>query len=148
MKADKQTQAEVTLTLKAMFEAYGKRDLNGVLSFWAPDPDAVIIGSGKDEKCEGINQFVKNLRRDWEQSDSVTIEHKDIAVSMAGSVAWFATDIIFHGKVDADNFAYPTRLTGVLEKRDGNWLLMQLHLSTPSVQQEPGQSWPKPQSAT
>jgi len=148
VKADKQTQAEVTLTLKAMFEAYGKRDLNGVLSFWAPDPDALIIGPGEDEKCVGINQFVKNLRRDWEQSDSVTIEHKDILVSVAGSVAWFATDIVFHGKVNSSNFTYPGRLTGVLEKRDGNWLFMQLHLSAPSAQQEQGYSWPKPQLAT
>jgi ketosteroid isomerase-like protein len=148
VKADSQTQAEVALTLKAMFEAYAKRDLNGVLSFWAPDPDAVIIGSGGDEKCEGINQFVRNLRRDWEQSDSVTIEPKDVAVSMAGSVAWFVTDIIFHGKIGVDNFAYPCRLTGVLEKRDGNWLFMQLHFSVPSAQQEHGQSWPKPQSST
>lgn len=148
MKSDRQTHAEVTLTLRAMFEAYGKRDLNGVLSFWAPDPDIVVIGSGEDEKCIGINQFVKCLRRDWEQSDSVIIEHKDIAVSMSGSVSWFATDIIFHGKIAVEKFTYPARLTGVLEKRDGNWLLMQLHLSAPSAQQEHGQSWPKPQPAT
>ena len=148
MKADRETQAEVALTLEAMFEAYAKRDLNGVLSFWAPDPDVFMLGSGEDEKSVGIQEFVKSLRRDWEQSDAASIEHKDIAVSMAGSVAWFATDIIFHGKINAEKFTYPGRLTGVLEKRDGNWLLMQLHLSTPSAQQEQGQSWPKPQSST
>ena len=34
MKADQKTQSEVTQSLKGMFEAYKKRDLEGVLWFW------------------------------------------------------------------------------------------------------------------
>ena len=48
MKADQQTQTEVTQAFKGMFDAYKKRDLPGVLSFWAPDPDIIAIGSGGD----------------------------------------------------------------------------------------------------
>lgn len=146
MKADKETQSQVTLTLKAMFEAYAKRDLNAVLSFWAPDPDVFMLGSGADEKSVGIQELVKSLKRDWEQSDSASIELKDVAVSTAGSVSWFATDITFNGKINAEKFTLPGRLTGVMEKRNENWLLIQMHFSTPSVQQDQGQSWPKQQS--
>jgi ketosteroid isomerase-like protein len=148
VKADKETQTQVTLTLKAMFDAYSKRDLNGFLSFWAPDPDVFMLGSGADEKSVGIQEFVKSLKRDWGQSDAASIEHKDIAVSMAGSVSWFTTDIIIHGKINTEKFTLPCRLTGVMEKRNGNWLLMQMHFSIPNIQQTPGQSWPKPQSQT
>ena len=144
MKTDQKTHDEVTVTLKGMFEAYAKRDLNGVLAFWAPDPDILIIGSGADEKSVGLNQFTKSLIRDWTQSEAVSINFKDIAVSAVGSVAWFATDVIFSGRIDGNKFDLPGRLTGVMEKRNGNWLLVQMHFSVPSTKQAQGQSWPKP----
>ena len=144
MKADQKTHDEVTVTLKGMFEAYAKRDLNGVLAFWAPDPDVTVIGSGADEKSVGLNQFTKSLIRDWSQSDKAAVNFKDIAVSAAGAVAWFATDITFHGQIGVDKFDLPGRLTGVMEKRNGNWLLVQMHFSVPSSTQAQGQSWPKP----
>ena len=143
MKADQKIHDEVTLTLKGMFEAYAKRDLNGVLAFWAPDPDVRLIGSGADEKSVGLNAFAKILRRDWEQSDAVSVELKDVAVSTAEAVAWFTADITFRGKINVDSFDMPGRLTGVMEKRKGNWLLMQMHFSVPSSEQAAGQSWPK-----
>jgi ketosteroid isomerase-like protein len=144
LKADKKTHDEVALTLQAFFEAYAKRDLNGVLAFWAPDPDVTMIGSGADEKTVGINQFPKIVIRDWSQSDKATSSFKQIAVSAAGSVAWFTTDITFKVQSGLDKFEFSGRLTGVMEKRSGNWLLAQMHFSVPNVSQAQGQSWPKP----
>lgn len=144
MKADQQTQTEVTQAFKGMFEACKKRDLQGVLSFWAPDPDIVVIGSGEDEKGIGIPQFTESLKRDWAQGEVLSIGVKNFAVSAAGMVAWFSADINLHVKVAEGELDMPLRLTGVMEKRYGRWLWVQMHLSTPSCEQEPGQSWPKP----
>ena len=144
MKADKKTHDEVAVTLQGFFEAYGKRDLNGVLAFWAPDPDVTMFGSGADEKTVGINQFPKIVMRDWSQSDKATANFKDIAVSAAGTVAWFAADIIFKVQTGVDKFEFGGRLTGVMEKRGGEWLLAQMHFSVPNSTQAQGQSWPKP----
>ena len=143
MRADNQTQSEVAATIHGMFEAYKKRDLNGVLAFWAPDSDVCLIGSGADEKSVGVNAFAKMLFRDWAQSDSASVELSDVAVSAAGVIAWFSADIVVHGKVNQDNFDYPGRLTGVTERRNGNWLLLQMHFSVPNNAQENGHSWPK-----
>ncbi len=144
MIADKKTHDEVAVALLGMFEAYEKRDLNGVLAFWAPDSDVLIIGSGADEKSVGLSQFTKSLIRDWSQSDSASFTAKNIAVSAAGTIAWFAADVAFSGKIGVDKFDLPGRLTGVMEKRSGEWLLMQMHLSVPSSTQAQGQSWPQP----
>ena len=144
LKADQKTHDEVAVTLQGMFEAYAKRDLNGVLAFWAPDPDVLMIGSGADEKSVGLNQFTKSLMRDWNQSEKASINFKDIAVSAAGAVAWFATDVTFSGQINEEKFDLPGRLTGVMEKRDGEWLLVQMHFSVPSSEQAQGQSWPEP----
>ncbi len=143
MKADPKTQSEITQTLKGMFEAYKKKDLRGVLSFWTPDPDVVIIGSGYDEKGVGLTQFTDSLKRDWAQADITAIGFKDFTVSSAGVVAWLSADMNFHGITEGKEFDLPGRLTGVMEKRNGIWLWTQMHFSTPNSQ-ELGQSWPKP----
>ncbi len=144
MKADQKTQTEVTQTLKGMFEAYKKKDLRGVLSYWAPDPDITIIGSGLDEKGVGVNALSQSLNRDWAQADITAIGFKDYTVSAAGDVAWLSAGINFHGIQQGKDFDLPGRLTGVMEKRNGIWLWTQMHFSVPSDEQATGQSWPKP----
>lgn len=145
MKADQKTSDGVIATLKGMFEAYKKRDLNGVLAFWAPDPDVTMIGSGADERGVGINQFAKIIMRDWSQSDMAEVNLREIAVSAAGAVAWFATDVTFSVKSGEDKIEFSGRLSGVMEKRGGEWLLLQMHFSVPSNAQAQGQSWPEQQ---
>ncbi len=142
MRAEQKIQSEVTQSLKGMFEAYKKKDLQGVLSFWAPDPDITIIGSGEDEKGVGIDQLSASLKRDWEQADITSIGVKDFRISAAGVVAWFSADLTFNFKIKAKESPLPGRLTGVMEKLNGRWLWMQMHFSTPNREQEQGESWP------
>lgn len=146
MKADQKTLDEVTQTFKGMFEAYKKQDLKGVLSFWAPDPDIFVLGSGEHEKAIGVEQFSAQLKRDWEQAKVLGIAVKNFLVSTAVSVARFSADTNFHCEAsDCRAFYLPLRLTGVMEKRSGRWLWVQMHLSVPNLNQEHGQSWPNKQ---
>ncbi|MCW4001265.1 MAG: nuclear transport factor 2 family protein [Candidatus Bathyarchaeota archaeon] len=145
MKADPKTQAEVTLAFKGMFDAYKKQDLKTLLTFWAPDPDIFILGSGADEKGTGLADLKKSLKRDWAQGTVESIGIKNFAVSAAGFVAWLCADISFHGKAaEGGVIDFAGRLTGVMENRNGKWLWMQMHLSLPSSLQAEGQSWPTP----
>ncbi len=146
MKADQKTLTEVTKTFKGMFEAYKKQDLQGVLSFWAPDPDIYVLGSGEDEKAIGVEEFTEHLKRDWEQAQVLGIGVKNFSVSTSVSTAWFSADITFHCEAsEGDDFYMPLRLTGVMEKRYARWLWVQMHLSVSNANQESGQSWPKQQ---
>ena len=146
MKADSETRNGVTASLKGMFEAYEKRDLNGVLAFWSPDPDITMIGSGADERSVGINQFAQIIMRDWKQSDKAEVSLGEMDVSANGPVAWFTTDIMFDIVSGADKINFSGRLTGVMEKRGSEWLLLQMHFSVPSSEQAQGQSWPEEHS--
>ncbi|MCW4029965.1 MAG: nuclear transport factor 2 family protein [Candidatus Bathyarchaeota archaeon] len=143
MKADSKTQNEVTSTLKQMFDAYQKRDLTAMLAVVAPDKDVIVIGSGADERSLGPEEFGKSAKRDWAQSETASINLGDTKVSMAGVIAWFAADVTFQFAIRGEQSKLPGRLTGVMEKREGKWLLMQMHFSTPSSQQQQGQSWPQ-----
>jgi ketosteroid isomerase-like protein len=144
LKADAKTQSEVIQSFKGMFEAYKKKDLQATLSFWASDPDIVVIGTGEDEKGTGLTYLTESLKRDWMQGEVQSIGVKNFSVSAEGSVAWLSADVTFDYKVAEGRFDLPTRLTAVMEKCNGKWLWVQMHLSTPSCGQEHGHSWPNP----
>lgn len=141
MKADAKTEDAVLATLYKFAEAYTKRDLDGVLALFAPDPDMVLIGSGADEKRVGLAQLKVQAERDWSQSEAFSWEIGWHSVSMAGSVAWVATDIIANAKVGGEEMSFPMRFTAVLEQRGDRWLFVQCHASVPAAGQTEGKSF-------
>jgi len=142
MKADAKTEAEVMAVLDRMRECYAKRDLGGLVALFATDPDVVAIGSGADEKRIGPAQVKVQLERDFAQSESLLMRFEWLSISAAGSVAWVAADCVFNARVSGEDMKLSGRLTAVLEKRGGQWLIMQEHLSMPSSGQGDGQSFP------
>ncbi len=142
MKADQKINQEVTTSLKDMFEAYSKRDLEGYLAFWASDSDVFALGSGADERSFGVTQIAQSVKRDWTQAEKAQASLGEVAVSAAGNIAWFVTDVTIEGVIGGQKLCMDWRVTGVFEKREGKWLMMQMHLSRPESAQEQGQSWP------
>ncbi|MBN1762244.1 MAG: nuclear transport factor 2 family protein [Methanomicrobia archaeon] len=145
MKADKKTEAEIRAVLERMAEAYENKDVDAVMSCYAPDPDVVSIGTGKDEKYIGPEQLRRAYERDFTQSESVamTFDWLSVSTAAAGNVAWLASDITIHVQVSGKHLTLSGRLTGVVENRGGNWLLVQGHFSLPAAEQPEGQSFPE-----
>jgi len=59
-------------------------------------------------------------------------EVRDLKISLSGSatVAWFSAILDDHGEWDGKPSSWiNTRWTGVLEKRDGRWVIVQMHFS-------------------
>jgi hypothetical protein len=57
VKADNSTEKEVMAVLKKFTENFNTRDMGGVISLFAPDPDVILFGTEADEKrirLEGI----------------------------------------------------------------------------------------------
>ena len=142
MKADAKTEAEVMSILNKLIEGYESRDMDSVLSCYAPDPDLVCIGTGVDEKRIGLNEVKAQLERDLAQSAAISVEQGWSSVSAAGSVAWVAADATIHVKASGQEISFPGRLTAVLEKRGGKWLIVQRHFSVPDREQAAGESFP------
>jgi len=142
MKADTQIQTAVMNTLNEFAENYEKRDLDGVMSVFAPDSDVVLYGSGADEKRVGIDEIRAQVERDWSQSEATSFTYGWTSISSAGMVAWAAVDLTFMVKADGQEFSFDGRLTNVFENREGKWLMVQGHFSLPSATQEEGESFP------
>ncbi|HUV01974.1 MAG TPA: nuclear transport factor 2 family protein [Desulfobacteria bacterium] len=147
MKADKKTEAEIKAVLERMAEAYQNNDVDAVMGCYAPDPGVVSIGTGNDEKYIGPEQLRQAYERDFAQSESVsmTFDWLSVSIAAAGNVAWVASDITVHVLVSGKDLTFSGRLTGVMENRDGNWLIVQGHFSLPAAEQPDGQSFPETQ---
>ncbi len=142
MKADKTTEKEVIEVINRFVETYTHHDIEGTLALLAPDPDILLIGTGRDEKILGIEQARTQIKRDYEQGGDFLIKLGTTTVSSAGPVAWIAADSQWQVKIGGRKIDYYWRWTMVLEKRQNKWLIMQSHLSAPEASQVAGQSFP------
>jgi len=143
MKANAKTEAEVMAVMNRYKEAYSRRDVDGVLALFAPDPDMVIIGTGQDEKRIGPAELRAQLERDFAQSEAVSIEFGWHSVSQADLVAWVAADCVAQVKMtDGQEMSLQARATLVLEQRADKWFIVQWHGSLPTAEQDEGQSFP------
>ena len=68
------------------------------------------------------------------------------SVSKAGNVAYVASEITAYAEIAGQESVFPWRLTAVLDNRENEWLIYQLHLSAPASGQDEGKSWSKQQS--
>jgi len=142
MKADAETEAAVMSVLNRLAEGYAKRDLDGVLSIFAPDPDTVMFGTGADEKRLGLAEIKSQVERDWSQSEATSLTYEWTSISSAGAVAWVAADVTFGIKAGGQQLTFPARMTCVLEKRGDHLLFVQGHFSFPAAGEAEGESFP------
>lgn len=142
MKADAQTKAEVLEAMNKFMQVYESRDMEGMLGLVSQDDDLVLIGTGADELRIGLEQFKFQVERDWSQMEALGFNLTWNQVSAAGPVAWVASEGQGTGRVEGQAIEFSFRMTTVLEKRDGEWLLVQSHLSLPAAGQEEGSSAP------
>ena len=143
MKADTKTEAEVMNVISQSMEAFVRRDLDALLSLYAHDPDLVVIGTGKDEKRTGFDEVKSLFERDLTQFNDASFRFGWHSVSAAGPVAWVAADLILDLETGGHEVSLQVRLTNVLEKRAGRWLIVQEHGSVPAAGQEEGEAFPK-----
>ena len=143
MKADAKKEAEVMAVFNQVIEAFNNRDLNNCLALFAPDPDVVFYGTGKDEKRIGLTEIKDELERAFAQSEQSSIQLEWYSVSAAGSVAWVASDAFIQAQVSGKEIKFPVRFTIVLEQRGDKWLIVHSHDSMPAAGQKEGESWPQ-----
>jgi ketosteroid isomerase-like protein len=102
----------------------------------AHDEDLLIIWTGSTHITKGWKEHEKSFET-WldPRFAAVRTEVRNLQVhlSRSGDVAWYSADlddvVSWEGK--AGKFGEGLRWTGVLEKRDGRWVIVQMHASLP-----------------
>ena len=125
---------KVALVLEKYVIANEKQDMDLVYEIWAADPDIVVLGTNSDEKIVGWEQIRSTLQRQFDSFEDTYISVRDqvININETGNTAWFSEimnyNYIYQG--EAKQFE-GLRFTGVLEKKDGEWFIVQSHISIP-----------------
>jgi ketosteroid isomerase-like protein len=129
LQADAQTREEVLMALGEFRAAVSQRRLEGVLSLFAPDADATLIGSSLGEIARGPLDLRAFLEQIFAGGQAISWEWDDVSISSSGDVAWLWLEgaLVLDGRSDR---AY--RISGVLERRQGRWLWSLFHGSEPS----------------
>jgi ketosteroid isomerase-like protein len=107
---------------RALFESIFARD-ERFFTFY-PDSKSTVTG---------WNQFEKFLDR-WmdPRNKAINYEIRDLklVISQSGDVAWFSAIVDDNGEWDGEPWsAKDVRWTGVLEKRNEKWVIVQQHMS-------------------
>lgn len=119
-----------------------ERNVDAAVACFVPGPNAVLIGSGVDERRVGEAQIREHFNRDFAQSDWLTMRWIKRGVVPVGTVfaSWGEGEI--EAEVAGDRVETRFRFTAVADRVDGQWRFVQGHLSFPAPGQRPGESWP------
>lgn len=109
-----------------------RRDLGGMARLFLKDPDIVSFGI-MGLKFVGWAQLEPILRSEFQSVNRLEITVKELKVWTRGDVAWFSMELdyarILPGPQGETRMLLELRETGVLEKRDGQWLFHSWHES-------------------
>lgn len=90
-----------------------------------PDSRSTIVGF---EAFKGLGERVW-LREEFKATD-FAVRDLRIKFSQAGNVAWYACFLDDHAQWNGQPIGWDNaRWTGVLEKRDDRWVIVQMHFS-------------------
>jgi len=122
-------------TLLEQYElARENEDFSTVEMIWADDNDILLIGTESHEELKGIDAIKKAMAKQFDEFENTLINISDqkIGMNKTATTAWFYEMLDYNFIYQGEDMVFEgIRFTGVLEKRDGKWKLVQGHLSIP-----------------
>lgn len=129
-------KAKVKIVIDQFEEFWETEDLNVLANIMSHDANMVSYGSDINEIFVGWQALKDSVQKMLPAYENIklTVRNQAITVHPSGNVAWFSQlwdwDLVYSGEhVEVTNL----RLTGVLEKQNGNWVIVQFHNSVPVI---------------
>jgi ketosteroid isomerase-like protein len=124
-------------TIRTLVRANAEKDLTTLSRLMAHDPDITSYTIG-GRKYVGWPEFEREMREEFDSVQKLEIPIHELKVWTKGDLAWFAMEldyIRFVGEgTDPKRTSIPLRETGVLERRQGQWMLLSWHESFRTIQ--------------
>jgi uncharacterized protein (TIGR02246 family) len=132
-RASSTDAAAITALYKQFGVAFEHKDVNGIMSLYVPGASLFVYDVGPPREHRGWNDY----REDWKQlfagfKDNPTFEIIDFGMTIDSDVAY--THSAQRITVNTGGKARTTivvRVTDVLRKMNGKWLIVQEHVSIP-----------------
>ena len=130
MNADAHTEAAMVAMLDSFCSAFQARDAEAVMRLFAPDPDVVVVTS-EESLLRGPDELQDFLRAYAQGPTAYSWVWDRLEVSTADAVAWLLAEGTETAATQDGEQKHRYRMTVVCEKRDEQWLLVQVHGSSP-----------------
>ena len=143
MKPTKEAESEIQRVLDEVAGAFEDRNLHKMMSLFSTSDETVALGTGADEKKIGVEEIKSLFKRDWAQSEASSIVYNWKTITVEDQIAWATAEATFYARIGTREMHIPTRMTLVLKKTDGKWVIVQWHSSIPAAGQQQGEAWPQ-----
>jgi len=129
--------ADPESTIRTLIRANAEKDLATLSRLMAHDADIISYTIG-GRKYVGWPEFEREMREEFDSVQKLEIPIQELKVWTKGDLAWFTMEldyIRFVGEsTNPKRTALPLRETGVLERRQGQWMLLSWHESFRTIQ--------------
>lgn len=111
------------------------QDCDLIESIWADDDDIILYGTDSDERLMGWTNIKEAINEQFGliTDTYISASNQFIKPNCTGNTAWFAETLNYNYMYKGVAHSYEgMRFTGVVEKINGEWVLVQAHLSLPA----------------
>jgi ketosteroid isomerase-like protein len=110
------------------------KDLNRLFAIMAQDEDFFVFHPDSKSTVRGFEAFRKMAEKSWMNENfkatDFAVKELKINFSKSGTVAWYTAFLDDHGEWKGQRIGWDdARWTGVLEKRENQWVIVQMHFS-------------------
>jgi hypothetical protein len=137
-------ESEKTAICQVIHNAIGwalTKDFDLLFGSVAQDEEFFIFHPDSASTITGFNAFKNLAEKTWAnpkfKATRYEIRELNVHLSNDGSVAWYSCYLDDYGEWNGRETGWSNaRWTGVLEKREGRWVLTQMHFSFPTDRAE------------
>ena len=127
---------ELEATVRALVRANAEKDLPTLSKLMAHDADIVSYSIG-GRKYVGWPDLERDMKEEFANVTALELRISELKVWSKGDIGWYTMELAYgrilgHG-ADQQKTVMPLRETGVLERRNGQWILLSWHESFRSV---------------
>ena len=127
-------RSEVMKVLDNFVKAHEDRNLDLLMTCFSDKPDIVILGTDEDELWVDKLSMAESQKKAYQTFNSIKLSVRDkiLKLCKSGGQAWFYMKINWYVESEGKQFTFGgIRTTGVLEKENDKWQIVQIHTSMP-----------------
>lgn len=123
---------ELESTVRALVRANAEKDLSAMSKLMAHDADITSYSIG-GRKYIGWSDLERDIKEEFANVAALDLPIFELKVWSKGDIGWYTMELdyvrVLGQGQDQQRAALPLRETGVLERRNGQWLLLSWHES-------------------
>ncbi len=125
-------KAQAKKVVDQIAQAMEAEDVELISTLVAHDADMVNFGTDATERWVGWDALQASIEQQFAAFDNQQVSVRDqvIKVGASGTTAWYSQIMDWNLEAGGEMVSLEgMRASGVLEKRNGNWLTVQMHFS-------------------